>query len=510
MPEENIRALVTQLSDAVSRNGIEEAGQILTSHLGELMVHDAASVSAIVAKIDIRAAVKYPALAVVHPRRNRLSRIFPLNSPLPQFTLRDRRLEWVYVMAFAREAGFIKVARAYARQRSAFAYAPEARPIPLGHEWLVWFQLGLTSFAAGDLQQASGEFRIASEAVTTLHPPHDGLSDATRMTLGYRALVSAHMGMTTAAAHHLARAQSEAGSVGSFLWSLLATARAVVAVEQCAQDASAAVAALDLIDNPEPFWASLLLTQTRHAELNSLPADSLAVIEHAEARYHPEIGSFAYDVLIAQRVSVLVILSQLAAARRTYDEKAIDAPYCQIAHLALLVAEHDFVALTRETEAVLALPTLTGTQRVEAQTLGALGLYVRDGAIPDYIGAGLGFALSQRHHRRIALMFPPFLRDALAPHLNEEVIAAWERSKLNVRLWSQDERTKIPALTPRERSMLKYVDEDLGAQEIATRENLSVNTVKTHLKSLYKKLGASTRADAAASARRWHLLDEHG
>lgn len=508
MAEDEMRTIVAQLSDA-SRNGLEDVGRILTDHLGELMMYDIAWVGDIVAKIDVRMAAKYPALAVIHPRRNQLRWYFPPNSRLPQFTLRDRRLGRVYAMAFARAAGRIGLAREYKTGIARVdAEEPTTAPIPSGREWLIWFQQGLTSLATGDLQQAADEFRAASGYATT--PRRDSLPDSARLTFGYRSLVSALLGATTAARNFHALAHKPSERVGSFGWSLLAASRAIVEVEEDTEDSHDAIAALDLIDDQESLWPYLLLAQTRYAELHGLPADSLALNDYARSHYRPEMGSFAYDVVAARRVETLVILGRLAAARTAYDHDATDGPHCRLAHLGLLLGEHNYVALEREADAALELPTLSPAQRVQAQALCALGVYARDGEVRDFVGPGLGFALSQRRHRRIALMFPPLMREALAPYLLDEAAEDWERSTMTIRLWASDKRAKAPALTPRESALLKYVDQDLSIREIARQEHVSVNTVKTQLKSLYKKLGASTRADAAEIARRWLLLDNEG
>jgi LuxR family maltose regulon positive regulatory protein len=45
-----------------------------------------------------------------------------------------------------------------------------------------------------------------------------------------------------------------------------------------------------------------------------------------------------------------------------------------------------------------------------------------------------------------------------------------------------------------------------GVEEMAGRLFLSVNTVKTHLRGIYRKLGVSSREDAVAVARQRGLL----
>lgn len=506
----DIHAIAARLGDAVSRHRTEEAGRILTDHLGELMLHDVALVETMVSRIDIRMATEYPAIAVAHPHRTQLRKLFSPNSRLPPFTSHGRPLDWIYAMAFARSAGRIGAARTYAQRYLASIDAggpAEERPVPLGRDWLAWFQLALTSLAAGDLPQATEEFRTASDYAALA--PRDDLSGAARLTFAYRALVAALMGATEAASIYISRARSGSETVGSFGWSLLATTRAIVEVEEHTPDSHEAVTDLELIDDQESFWPYTLLARTRYAELNGMAADSLALISQAESRYHPEIGSFAYDVLVARRVEALVVYGRVAAARTFYDDNATDTPHCRLAQLGLICGEQNFVAVERETEAVLALDILSPAQRVQAQALSAIGMYGNDGMIPDHLKPGLGFALSQRRHRRITLMFPPAMREALAPYLLPETFEDWEHSRLtDLLLWPGGDGLKAFDLTPREFALLTHISQDLSTQEIAARDQVSINTVKTQLKSLYKKLGVSSRAEAAASARRWYLLGE--
>ncbi len=69
------------------------------------------------------------------------------------------------------------------------------------------------------------------------------------------------------------------------------------------------------------------------------------------------------------------------------------------------------------------------------------------------------------------------------------------------------ERTDGPSLTPREREVLQLIAEGLSAPEIGRRIHLSPATVKTHLHTLYEKLGVSERAAAVAEAMRRGLLE---
>ena len=61
-------------------------------------------------------------------------------------------------------------------------------------------------------------------------------------------------------------------------------------------------------------------------------------------------------------------------------------------------------------------------------------------------------------------------------------------------------------LTPSETRVLRYLPTHLGAPEIAAELYLSANTVKTHLRHLYRKLGAHSRHEAVQRAQAIGLL----
>ncbi|WP_456788127.1 LuxR C-terminal-related transcriptional regulator [Cellulomonas sp. P5_C5] len=59
----------------------------------------------------------------------------------------------------------------------------------------------------------------------------------------------------------------------------------------------------------------------------------------------------------------------------------------------------------------------------------------------------------------------------------------------------------LSALTQRERVVMGELGEDITLEDIAARLWVTRNTVKTQLRSAYRKIGVSTRAEAVAWAR---------
>jgi LuxR family maltose regulon positive regulatory protein len=64
----------------------------------------------------------------------------------------------------------------------------------------------------------------------------------------------------------------------------------------------------------------------------------------------------------------------------------------------------------------------------------------------------------------------------------------------------------LEPLTDRERELLSYLPSHLSQHEIADVTYISLNTVKTHIKGVYRKLGAKSRSEAVALAREHGLL----
>ena len=70
-----------------------------------------------------------------------------------------------------------------------------------------------------------------------------------------------------------------------------------------------------------------------------------------------------------------------------------------------------------------------------------------------------------------------------------------------------DESEQRILLTPRETEVLCAVSEGLANKEIARELGISLHTVKFHLESLMRKLGASSRTEAVTRAMRLQLLE---
>jgi LuxR family maltose regulon positive regulatory protein len=67
-------------------------------------------------------------------------------------------------------------------------------------------------------------------------------------------------------------------------------------------------------------------------------------------------------------------------------------------------------------------------------------------------------------------------------------------------LWQPEE------LSPSELRVLRYLPTNLTRPEIASELYVSINTVSTHIRNVYSKLGARDRSSAVRRARELRLL----
>jgi two-component system nitrate/nitrite response regulator NarL len=153
------------------------------------------------------------------------------------------------------------------------------------------------------------------------------------------------------------------------------------------------------------------------------------------------------------------------------------------------------------------MPDLDGTDVLHALRRDGLSTRVvllsaelDGGLVYGAIAAGAGAYVSKAADRATILdvvarvarggtYLPPELMDGLAAQ---------------IRLRERDDR---PALTARERDVLRLTADGWSAPGIAGELHLSTATVKTHLQSLYEKLGVRDRAAAVATAMRLRLLE---
>jgi DNA-binding CsgD family transcriptional regulator len=94
----------------------------------------------------------------------------------------------------------------------------------------------------------------------------------------------------------------------------------------------------------------------------------------------------------------------------------------------------------------------------------------------------------------------PLIRYAAHSGAGEDGIHAQPEDTMTMLETTGTVGTVTEALTRRERVVLAELAEDVTLEEIATRLFVTRNTVKSQVRSVYRKIGVSTRTEAVAWA----------
>ncbi|WP_258382417.1 LuxR C-terminal-related transcriptional regulator [Streptomyces sp. NTH33] len=113
--------------------------------------------------------------------------------------------------------------------------------------------------------------------------------------------------------------------------------------------------------------------------------------------------------------------------------------------------------------------------------------------------------------RRPFLETGPWLRRLLCAGASQEPVLGGPAVRPDARLRTPPRTARptalvVEELSGRERDVLQRLAQMMSTEEIAADLFVSVNTVKTHLKSAYRKLGVNRRGDAVHRARELRLL----
>jgi LuxR family maltose regulon positive regulatory protein len=219
--------------------------------------------------------------------------------------------------------------------------------------------------------------------------------------------------------------------------------------------------------------------------------------------------------VIAWTIATQARLGDLEQARATLaavDARLADTGEIRNAAAMLLLAEKDPEAARRELEAVLdgsttVTPALT---LIEAQLLDALASRELgdERASMTAVERALQLAEPERLILPFAMTGAWELLEALPAHGTAH--AALITDILDALRVGGPERRIVaePAgrLSPSELRVLRYLPTNLTRPEIAGQLSVSVNTVNTHVRRIYSKLGATDRSSAVRRGRELRLL----
>ena len=224
---------------------------------------------------------------------------------------------------------------------------------------------------------------------------------------------------------------------------------------------------------------------------------------------------------LASQVTVALGQGDLDAAARTVErfpklEEAGSFPdylLLMLAQARVLLAQGRQAAAAAQLDAVYGMASRAGWQSIVTQTraLQALAASTPDEALA-FLTQALNRAEPEGYVRTFVDMGEPMaalLREAAAqgvtPEFVSELLTAFDVPRsLSPRYVPT--QPLVEPLSERELDVLQLLVEGRTYREVAQTLCVSVNTVKTHLSSIYGKLGVHNRREAAAKVKELHLL----
>jgi LuxR family maltose regulon positive regulatory protein len=256
-----------------------------------------------------------------------------------------------------------------------------------------------------------------------------------------------------------------------------------------------------------PFQSLVALQQAR---LASAQMDEVLAAGHLKrAQLFLVSASPSMQATFALEAAQQAILFDPSKAHVIIDALD-DGPDAVLLRAKLALREEDPVLASSLLDMIA--PASSLRERVERAVLVALTLVDRD---VDHANKHLGEALRLAHPQgfvrtiiahgsavpKLLASFPA--DEALEPYV--QTLTEASNSQL-APLRRAVDTTIVEPLSERETTVLRYLASRLTNQEIATALYVSLNTMKSHLRNVYRKLGVTSRAEAVEAGRRLRII----
>jgi len=255
---------------------------------------------------------------------------------------------------------------------------------------------------------------------------------------------------------------------------LTTLAQACLLAGQLADAEAAARQAHDLAASGRmpPWWPSLL--NALDATIAMSKGDLAAAVERAQG---PDPGP-GYNLADCLRARILVRGGRPQACLDVLARIPVERRFPHVKVLTEVLSAQAFQALGRQSEAQVALESALAAARPSQ-------------LMTPFLIAGPGIAGLLQERLRAGTGHPEFI-----PHVLHRMATG---SEATVNQWGE-------TLTEREHAVLRYLATNLSNAEIAQTEFISVNTTKTHIAHIYRKLGVANRRAALRRAAELGLI----
>jgi LuxR family maltose regulon positive regulatory protein len=269
-------------------------------------------------------------------------------------------------------------------------------------------------------------------------------------------------------------------------------------------------------ERPLRVAGRIVAGRLRHAQADLAGAFAeLSAARHELAGWHQPRLLLRW--LTTSEAELHLAVGDTGSARRLLEKLETGNPAAQeaVAFARLQLAEGNPTGATSSLSPLVdgTMPTTDLDSLIQAWLLHAVASHALD--TPDQVAASLAQAIDlaePEEHRRVFLdagapahallaRYRDWV-DASWPLLDELAQASLEPAPTAV----SPMPVLIETLSERERAVLRYLPTMLTFIEIGSELYISVNTTKSHVRSIYRKLGVVGRRDAVRRAQQLHLL----
>ncbi|RVW01864.1 helix-turn-helix transcriptional regulator [Rhodococcus xishaensis] len=372
---------------------------------------------------------------------------------------------------------------------------------------LLRVQWGVTHQLHGDLGGASVQFRRAFNSNRSIGSDFVARNAAGNLALNYA--LSGELGHAEAWLDKERRYNDESAWVTKMVRVGGLVASALVAIDRMELDAAAKVLAVlgDLPDDEE-LWAFALYAQCQLALVTCQPETGLDRIRRTTAVYDRWLttSSLAAPLLAAAEAELHLALGHGNETWMTLENARGRGPWTTIAHARMelssdrpnevladcarpAVSECPYPHIRMESALLQAAAHLHLTNEIQARTMlrRAVALFDQTGMVRPFVSMPAGWI-------------------ARLSELDVELPPAWTSAVPAPGAAVYPDRIQLVNLSDRESAVLDALVATPSVAAIAEQLFVSQNTVKTQLRSLYRKLGVHSRADALLTATHLGLI----
>jgi LuxR family transcriptional regulator, maltose regulon positive regulatory protein len=497
-----------RIAAALTEEDFDTAADLLMTFAWVLLFADPVAMRGQIALLPASVLQTRPALSMVTsftsplplvPSRAFTARLTPPVVDVDSLAADERDWYFMALMVVHRmRSEFTEAHEVAARVRPRLRRPPEEQSRVLREILPGYFaQLGSAELLHGDVDQALADF----EEAATLEPV-DSSDTFVRDALLRASIVHAMEGRVHEAERVLVTAlaypEREDG-YGARTQSREVLARAFIAVERLDPDAGALVDASDEHADDE-LWPVRLLVRSRWELARGNHGGVLERLSRARSAHPVPPGSLAEQVVLAEHVVALALMDVPEQARGELETDASRlAPLPAIARVRLMLYLDDASSALQAARRLAARDRLGPTFRAEALLLAAWAHQLLTDEVHEGYARTAGALIAQERLWRVLGLVPESVRAATGARPPADAAALLAET-----LVPQPEAAV--RVTSREREVLRALSDGGSLPEIALRLHVSVNTVKSQVRSAYRRLGVNTRADAVSEASRRGLL----